>query len=125
MEEKKVILSIDDNVSQLKMFELILTPQYDVRIVKSASDAMNFLNNYHADLILLDIEMPNISGFEFFGDIRKIPSHLTVPVIIISGNTGEDFFNKAKRSGAFDVLTKPVEKEVLVEAIEKALAEAE
>jgi PleD family two-component response regulator len=121
MDKKKIILAIDDHVTQLKAFELILTPDYDVRIVKSASDAMNYLTAKEADIILLDIEMPNISGFEFLGDIRKIPSKSTVPIIIVSSNSGEDFFKRARNSSAFDVLTKPVTKEMLIETIEKAL----
>ena len=122
MDNKKIILAIDDHVAQLKMFEMILTPQYEVRIVKSASDALSYLNSNKADIILLDIEMPNISGFEFLSDIRRIPSYIAVPIIIVSGNSGEEFFNEARNSSAFDVLTKPVTKEVLVETIEKALA---
>jgi CheY-like chemotaxis protein len=122
--ERKVILAIDDNEVQLKMYHEMLSPKYDLRAVKVASEAMNFLNSNKIDLILLDIEMPNISGFEFLEDIRKIPSYMTVPIIIISGHTERDFMEKAKNSPASGVLTKPVVLEVLVETIEKALKEA-
>ena len=120
--DKKIILAIDDNVTQLKLFQGMLVPAYDLRVVKSASDALNFLNSKHADLILLDIEMPNISGFEFLGDIRKIPSYITKPIIIVSGNKGEAFFEQAKNSTAFDVLSKPVTSEMLINTIERAFA---
>ena len=120
--DKKTILAIDDNVTQLKLFQGMLVPQYDLRVVKSAADALNFLNSKHADVILLDIEMPNICGFEFLTDIRKIPSYMSKPIIIVSGNTGEAFFTEARNSTAFDVLTKPVTSEKLVDTIEKALA---
>jgi len=121
MEKKKTVLAIDDNVQQLKEFQYFLTPQYDLRVVKAASEAISFLNNNKVDIILLDIEMPNISGFEFLYDIRKIPSYLEVPIIIVSGNTGKDFFNEARKSSAADVLTKPVLQKDLVDAIEKYL----
>ena len=124
MESKKIILAIDDNLQQLKVFESILIPKYDLRVVKSASDALSFLNKSKSDLILLDIEMPNISGFEFLYDIRKISSYMKVPIIIISGNTEEDFLNQAKNSGAADVLSKPVKPEVLIGTIEKVLSMA-
>ena len=119
--DKKTILAIDDNVTQLKLFQGMLVPQYDLRVVKSAADALNFLNSKHADVILLDIEMPNICGFEFLTDIRKIPSYINKPIIIVSGNTGEAFFNEARNSTALDVLTKPVTSEKLDDTIEKAL----
>ena len=121
-ENKKIILAIDDNVQQLTEFKHMLVPKYDLRVVKAASEALSFLNKNKSDLILLDIEMPNISGFQFLDDIRKIPSYFEVPIIIVSGNTGQDFFNQARNSSAADVLTKPVAPEALIEAIEKALA---
>ena len=119
---KKVILAIDDNKMQLEMFEKMLGAKYDVRMADSASKALNFLNTEMAEAILLDIEMPNISGFEFMYDIRRIPSYMNVPIIIVSGKTGQDFFSEARNSGAFDVLSKPVKTESLINAIEKALS---
>lgn len=122
MTARRTVLAIDDNVQQLSEFKSILSQRYDLRVVKSASDAISYLNNNESDIILLDIEMPNISGFEFLEDIRKIPSYSSVPIIIVSGNSGIEFFTKAKSSSAFDVLTKPVTPGLLFEAIEKALA---
>jgi CheY-like chemotaxis protein len=119
--QKKIVLAIDDNLVDLDIFKKMLSEKYDVRVVKSASDAIFFLNSNKSDIILLDIEMPNISGFDFLRDIRKIPSYMSVPIIIVSGNTGQEFFNQARNSSAFDVLTKPVNPVVLVETIEKAL----
>jgi CheY-like chemotaxis protein len=122
MENKKTILAIDDNTMLLELFQTMLGENYNVRVVNSASSALFYLNTETADCILLDIEMPNISGFDFLRDIRTIPSYMDVPVIIVSGNTGQDFLEKARNSSAFDVMTKPVKKEVLIETIEKALA---
>jgi CheY-like chemotaxis protein len=121
MENKRVILAIDDNAVQLRLFKEILVPRYDLRAVKAASEALNFMNANKVDLILLDIEMPNISGFEFLGDIRKIPSYISVPIIIVSGHTEEAFLNQARDSSAADVLTKPVKPDVLISTIEKTL----
>ena len=121
MKDKKIVLAIDDNVPQLTEYKLFLVPKYDLRVVKSASEALSFLNKYESDIILLDIEMPNISGFEFLRDIRKIPSYIDVPIIIVSGNSGEAFLKEAKSSSAADVLTKPVKQELLINAIEKYL----
>jgi len=120
--QRKIILTIDDNLTQLDLFRKVLGGRYDVRPVKSASDAIHFLNVDQADVILLDIEMPNITGFDFLLDIRTIPSYMDVPIIIVSGNTGQEFFQKARNSSAFDVLTKPVTPETLIATIEKALA---
>ena len=124
MEAKKIVLSIDDNPQQLMEFKCFLVPKYDFRAVKAASEAINFLNSNEVDVILLDILMPNISGFEFLQDIRKIPSYMKVPIIIVSGNTEEGFLEQARASSAFDVLIKPVKAEALIDIIEKALLSA-
>ena len=125
MADKKVILAIDDSVQQLSEFKTILGEKYDLRTVKAASEAISFLNKNKVDVILLDIDMPNISGFEFLEDIRKIPSYFITPIIIVSGNSGQTFLNEAKNSGADNVLSKPVNPSVLIDTIEKSYAEAE
>jgi len=119
MDGKKIVLAIDDNIQQLNEFKSMLVPDYDLRVAKSASEAISFLYKSRADLILLDIEMPNISGFEFLNDIRKIPSYMQTPVIIVSGNSEQDFLDKANSSSASNVLIKPVKPDELINIIEK------
>ena len=123
MNEKKVVLAIDDNAMQLDMFGKMLSDKYDVQTANSASHALNFLNSKEADIILLDIEMPNISGFDFLLDIRKIPSYMDVPIIIVSGTVGPGFTDQAKAASAFTVLHKPVKADDLIATIEKALTD--
>jgi CheY-like chemotaxis protein len=125
MAGEKIVLAIDDNLQQLDEFKIILTPRYDLRVVKAASEAIAFINKSKVDVILLDIEMPNISGFEFLKDIRRIPSYFDTPIIIISGNTGHDFFVKARASSAAAVVTKPVKPVELIELIEKTTSAAD
>ncbi|MCL2230669.1 MAG: response regulator [Treponema sp.] len=122
MSDKKIVLAIDDNLQQLSEFKSILIPEYDLRTVKSASEAVAFLIKNKANVILLDIEMPNINGFEFLNDLIKIPSYLSTPIIIVSGNTGQDFLTKAKSTDVFDIMIKPVNRDNLIAVIEKALA---
>ncbi|MCL2232287.1 MAG: response regulator [Treponema sp.] len=124
MAGRAIVLAIDDNAQMLKEFEALLVPRYDLRVVKAASEAIVFLNNNKCDVILLDIDMPNINGFQFLHDIRRIPSYFKVPIIIVSSNTGEEYFKKARSSSANDVLSKPVSQDRLVGAIHKALVEA-
>ncbi|MDR0324080.1 MAG: response regulator [Treponema sp.] len=121
MEEKKIVLAIDDQVQQLNEFNSMLVPRYDLRVVKAASEAISYLNKNRVDVILLDIEMPNISGFEFLDDIRRIPSYIETPIIIISGNTGEEFLKKARNSSANGVLSKPVKSEELIDLIDRSV----
>ncbi|MCL2007043.1 MAG: response regulator [Treponema sp.] len=122
MSGKRIVLAIDDNMMQLDMFGKMLGDKYDVRTANSASHALNYLNSDKADIILLDIEMPNISGFDFLLDIRKIPSYMDVPIIIVSGTVGPGFTDQAKAASAYTVLHKPVKTDDLIATIEEALA---
>ena len=124
MSNGKIVLAIDDNLQQLAEFKTFLVPRYDLRAARSAAEAIAFLNKNRSDIILLDIEMPNISGFEFLNDIRKIPSYMNTPVIIISGNYGVEFIDKVKNSSATGYLTKPVKPDTLIGIIEEALSES-
>jgi two-component system chemotaxis response regulator CheY/putative two-component system response regulator len=118
--KKKIVLAIDDDSIQLSVFKGILTPKYDLQTAGSAAKAMAYMNNYPADVILLDIKMPNISGFEFLNDIHKIPSYINVPIIIVSGNGGREFLEQARKTTASAIMSKPVDPDHLIEAIEKA-----
>ena len=117
------VLAVDDNLVQLNMFRNILEQKYDIFTVNSATNALKFMNESEVDVILLDIEMPNINGFDFLTDIRKIPSYMKVPIIIVSGKTGQEFYAEARKSTACDVLGKPVIPETLMESIEKAITQ--
>ncbi|MCL2070524.1 MAG: response regulator [Treponema sp.] len=125
MEKRKSVLAIDDNVVQLNAFRNILSDKYEIFTVNSAANAINFMNANAVDCILLDIQMPYVSGFDFLYDIRKIPSYMITPIIIVSGVTGAEFFAEARKSSAFDVLSKPVEPEHLISTIDKAISDAE
>jgi len=121
MGEKKVVLAIDDNAVDLKALQGLLSDQYDIRIAKSVPDAIEILQNVKVGVFLLDIEMPNISGFEFLHEIRKNPNYMYAPIIIVSGHTEPEFLETARNSSADDIITKPVNAETLIEAIEKAV----
>jgi len=119
---KKVILAIDDNAIQLKLFRKTLSPIYNVRLVNSASEAFGLIKEINVDLFLLDMEMPSISGFEFLHELRKIPMYMNVPVIIVTGHNEPEFLEAAHNSSAVDVLIKPVKPKILIASIEKAFA---
>ena len=119
---KKVVLAIDDSQVQIDIYKKTLGDKYDLRVVTCASSALHYLNEDKADVILLDIEMPNISGFQFLNDIRTIISYMDVPIIIISVHDDEKFMQEAKSSSAYDVLTKPVKAEKVIQTIEDAIS---
>ena len=121
MVEKKKILAIDDDPMILQILTQILTPHYTLAVTKSAAEAMILLDQQKPDLVLLDIEMPNISGFEFLHSIKKDPKYMDIPVVVVSGHTNPHFVERAEKIGANSVLSKPIDKENLLNKMEDAL----
>jgi CheY-like chemotaxis protein len=121
MADKKIIVAIDDSAMELSVYHRILSDQYDLRVCKSAVEGLNLLNSVNAAIILLDIEMPDMSGFEFLHQIRKIPKLIRTPVIVISGHSGEEFVSHALSQGANALLPKPVDAAVLLDKVDEFL----
>ena len=117
MAAKKNILALDDDPMVLRVLTALLTPTYDLRISKNAADATTLMNQILPDLILLDIEMPNISGFEFLHTIKKNPKFIDIPVVIVSGHFETEFIIHAEKSGAAGVVAKPINQEELLKKI--------
>ncbi|MDR1909541.1 MAG: response regulator [Spirochaetaceae bacterium] len=108
MDEKKSILAIDDLPLELAIYRNILGSRYDLHLADSAPAALKLLADTHVDLIILDIEMPGMSGFELLHQIRLMPNLMRTPVVIVSGYSSSEFVSHALSQGANDLLPKPV-----------------
>ena len=86
------ILIIDDDLMLLKTAEEILSDQYNVSVAKSGIQALNLLNkNIIPDLILLDIDMPQMDGYETLEEIKKISGCELIPIIFLTGFSEMDY----------------------------------
>lgn len=116
------ILIIDDDLTLLKTAEEILSEQYNVSVAKSGIQALNLLKrNIIPDLILLDIDMPQIDGYETLEEIRKINGCDSIPVIFLTGFSEMDYEIKGLKAGAVDYIIKPFVKEILLARVERHL----
>jgi putative two-component system response regulator len=119
--EKKVVLAVDDSPVHLSVLANFLKNKFTLMAFKTAGEALNHMDAAVIDIILLDIEMPGLSGFEFLRTVRKKPKYWNVPVIIVSGHTEDDVVNHAMKAGADDFVGKPVNQEELLQKIETLL----
>jgi DNA-binding response OmpR family regulator len=87
----------------------------------NAKEAYAIIENESPDLILLDLLMPKISGFDFLEEIRKNEKTKNTPVIVVSALTDEENVEKIMKMGAIDFVKKPIDLQYLVERVESVL----
>jgi CheY-like chemotaxis protein len=121
-QRKKSILVIDDMSESLRAVKAILEKEYTVRLAKSGELAKSILNSIIVDLILLDIEMPEISGFEYMDWLKKNPVTRHIPVIFVSSHAQPEIVEQASHFDIKGYIKKPVEPKLLRERIHEALA---
>lgn len=119
------ILVVDDSVTMRKVATRLLERHnYVVRSAKDGIDAIEALEEFTPDLILLDIEMPRMDGFEFANHVRQNSQIPEVPIIMITSRTGDKHRVRADMIGVQGYLGKPYREDVLIETIESMLEES-
>ena len=111
------ILVVDDDKMNLRRTRLILEKYYDILTAESGQEALDMIYDEEIDLILLDIEMPGMSGIETFQRMKE--RGLDIPVIYLTASGYEDDVMNAIRLGAVNYLKKPFLPQDLMERIAK------
>lgn len=125
MKIKKHILIVDDVTTNLKCLGEILKSEYSLSMAKSGEQALTMIKKIKPDLVLLDVKMPGMDGYETFECIKKIPECADVPVIFLTADTQNDSELKGLRLGACDFIRKPYEPDVMIGRIERVLLQEE
>ena len=119
---RRLIMIVDDSVTVRKVTSRLLERQgYDVVTAKDGVDAMEQLENVKPDLMLLDIEMPRMDGFEVTNLIRHHEVHKQLPIIMITSRTGEKHRERAFSLGVTHYMGKPFQEADLLNNIESLL----
>jgi len=109
-DDKKIkILLIDDDEIHLTTAELFLKDEYEIHKVQSGKEALEYINNnkFIPNLILLDVVMPNMNGWDVFKKIREIGSLKNVPIAFVTSLADEEEKKKAYKMGIADYIMKP------------------
>ncbi|MDR1916954.1 MAG: response regulator [Synergistaceae bacterium] len=112
--EKPLVLSVDDDPIILNSILSTLKLEHNVRPFTSGETALKFLKNNMADLILLDYNMPNMSGFEVLKVLQADEKLREIPVIFLTGSINGDDEIEALELGAMDYLLKPIKPKSLL-----------
>lgn len=114
----KHILLVDDVSTNLKCEGLILERKYKITMVKSGREALDFIKTAIPDLILLDIHMNEMDGYEVLERMKADPGTAGIPVILLTADDGKKSKERGMALGAADYIRKPVDPQVLLDRIE-------
>jgi two-component system cell cycle response regulator DivK len=104
------ILYIEDNFDNLILVERVLRAEgFDVAGVSNATDGINMALQNPPDLILMDINMPHISGLEATQTLRKNPQTEATPIVALTANITQDILEQTLQAGCDGYITKPVD----------------
>ena len=115
MDMKKRILVVDDDNMNLARTRIILGKEYDVFLADSGIDALEKLRSEKADMVLLDIDMPEMNGIETFERMKEFAAD--VPVIFLTASGLEEDVQNAIKLGAVNYLKKPYRPEELLRRV--------
>ena len=118
---RKKIIMVDDNITNLTVAKNLLVDSYDIFTAPSAKKLFLLLEKLTPDLILLDIEMPEMNGYETIEILKKNEAAAKIPVIFLTADYTQESEAKGLSLGAVDYVTKPFSQELLLKRIEMHL----
>lgn len=117
----KTILIIDDDRVSIITAKAVLGKQYNIVAVTDGMQGVKYLEENDCDLILLDIKMPGMDGFETYEEIRKNEKNAKIPVIFLTADNDPDTETKCFDCGAMDFIGKPFVKSVINSRVNRTL----
>ena len=117
--ENKLVVIVDDNPANLRIAKNVLSEKYTVATTPSVAKLFALLENNIPSIILLDINMPEMNGFEAIKILKSKPETKDIPVIFLTGMSHAQDEEKGRALGAADYITKPFEPSALITCIEK------
>lgn len=118
---KKIILIVDDDRLTLSTAQNLLGDMYKVVAVNSGKQAYKYLDRHTPDLILLDINMPEIGGFEIMKALQAEPRWVKIPVIFLTADRSSETEVECFNVGACDFISKPFEPQIMLSRIKSTL----
>jgi len=119
---RRTVMVVDDSITMRRVASKLLERHnYKVVTAKDGVDALAQLQDVHPDVMLLDIEMPRMDGFELASHMRNEAGFSDIPIIMITSRTGEKHRDRAMEIGVANYMGKPYQEEELIENIQSAL----
>ncbi len=123
MQKDTRILAVDDDHTNLKFLREILEDDYHLKTVLTGEDALAVIHDFCPKIVLLDVMLPGISGYEVCKKIRNDSELSNIKVILISAKAMINERQKGYKSGADDYITKPFDHEQLLNKVQSVLSQ--
>ena len=121
---KKKILVVDDSPFVSRLLQLALKPRYEIIPAMNGKEAVEMAESQMPDLILMDIKMPEMNGYQATRMIRQNPMTQSIPILAVSALDGPIYEEKSFQSGCDDFIVKPFLAEDLIPRIEQLLKQS-
>lgn len=123
MEHSAKVLVVDDEPNVLRSLVQYLTiEEFEVETASNGEEALEKVGTFNPELILLDVMMPGMDGFEVLDKVKDIPGHADTPVIMLTAKDQSSDVLKGYQSGATSYLVKPFNLDELVDTINQTLS---
>lgn len=117
----KKILYVDDASSMRKLVDMVISKDYDLTMAEDGLEALEKAKSAQFDLIISDINMPNMNGLEFLKEIRQEANYKFTPILMMTTEASPEMKAKGKELGATGWLVKPFDPQKLDGVIKKVL----
>lgn len=118
MKNIQKILIVDDDPMSVEILEFLFSDKFLTRCVYSGTDALATLKTFTPDLMILDVTMPGLNGYEVCREIRKNPDLSGMKIIMVTGHAMQEDTLKGYQTGVNDYITKPFD----LDSIEKKIS---
>lgn len=118
---KPLICIVDDEITNAEMMRLILADEYETCLAYSGREAIDVISSRRPDLVLLDIVLPDLSGYEVCKALQSDPDTESIPVIFVTGLEDKKSESIGLEAGAIDYVVKPVVSDIVKARIQRVL----
>jgi chemosensory pili system protein ChpA (sensor histidine kinase/response regulator) len=122
VEQERVIVVADDSISVRKFVGRMLEKNgYRVKLAADGLEAAELVSQHGCHLVITDLEMPRMTGYELMVQLRQTPAMRRIPVMVVTSRAGAKHRDRAMKEGAAAFLTKPVQEDQLIAAVEQLM----
>ncbi len=122
VEQERVIIVADDSISVRKFVGRMLEKNgYRAKLAADGLEAAELVTQFGCHLVITDLEMPRMTGYELMAQLRQSPTTKRIPVMVVTSRAGAKHRDRAMKEGASAFLTKPVQEDQLLAAVEQLI----